>query len=479
MAKMSDYIKPTPKQSELLSYIGLGYYIFFGGARGGGKSHGAMVGAIRAAKANPGLVSVIIRSTYQELVDNFISKIEILFPPEIFGYTYHQTYRELRFKNGSKILFRSCDDEKKVKKIQGIEYQLIIIDEAPNLQWSIIDRITGSLRRSKSRCKDFIPTLVMTGNPGGISDYDFKIRYIKPDYSLWTESELRRKDKMIFISSNVYDNEHLGEEYVETLMSISDPNLRKAWLEGNWDIFEGQFFTSWNEKVHVVEPFPIPKNWFRFAGFDLGYTEKHPSVWVEFAYDQDTNTIYGVNEYSGYGGVEANIREIKRILDGREVVTFADPSIWNSSTKKTDGESSPGMMFSSAGLAFIPAINDRVNGWRNLKEWLNWNETTPPQFKLFDTLKGCIKEFPRQRYASLHTGSSKEDLDTKAVGDDYVDAIRYAVYSSRLRPNIIMQGINIKETNTNQEVDNMIEECSSDFIYDRDYNFGINIYSRY
>ena len=61
----------------------------------------------------------------------------------------------------------------------------------------------------------------MTGNPGGISDYDFKIRYIQPDYSLWTESELRRKDKMIFISSNVYDNEHLGEEYVETLMSIS------------------------------------------------------------------------------------------------------------------------------------------------------------------------------------------------------------------------------------------------------------------
>ena len=66
-SKLSDYMKPSAKQKELLSYIGLGYDVFFGGSRGGGKTHGSRMCAVRTARMYPGISIVCIRRTYDEL----------------------------------------------------------------------------------------------------------------------------------------------------------------------------------------------------------------------------------------------------------------------------------------------------------------------------------------------------------------------------------------------------------------------------
>ena len=54
---------------------------------------------------------------------------------------------------------------------------------------------------------------------------------------------------------------------------------RKAWLEGSWDVFEGQVFSEWNRNMHVVEPFQIPTDWKRYIAMDLGVNAPFSVGW--------------------------------------------------------------------------------------------------------------------------------------------------------------------------------------------------------
>jgi phage terminase large subunit len=42
-------------------------------------------------------------------------------------------------------------------------------------------------------------------------------------------------------------------------------------LNGRWDVFEGQFFSDFNEELHVIDASSIPKDARRFVAFDYGF----------------------------------------------------------------------------------------------------------------------------------------------------------------------------------------------------------------
>ena len=45
---------------------------------------------------------------------------------------------------------------------------------------------------------------------------------------------------------------------------------RRAWLLGQWDIFEGQYFAEFDRNVHVCRPHGIPAHWRRYVTLDYG-----------------------------------------------------------------------------------------------------------------------------------------------------------------------------------------------------------------
>src|SRR5690606_16370273 len=67
------------------------------------------------------------------------------------------------------------------------------------------------------------------------------------------------------IHSSILENKVLLQndpEYMDVLRSIKDPNRRKAWLHGDWDIHVGSFLEAVSRKDEaVVKPFPIPASW--------------------------------------------------------------------------------------------------------------------------------------------------------------------------------------------------------------------------
>ncbi|MGC8978644.1 phage terminase large subunit [Caldisericum sp.] len=425
---ITEFFKPHPKQAEVINYIGKGYNIFYGGAKGGGKTDLSIFVAILSVLQFNDLKVCIIRQSFPELEAEIIDRVFKTYPEHIFEYKYNDRKKIMRFPNGSQIHFRAIQTTRDVKKIQGVEYQLIIIDEAPNFEIEAIHRIETSLRTSKH--PNFIPTLLMTGNPLGRSDYYFLTRFVEPDYTDWASYELENKDKYVFVPANVYDNPYIGEPYIKRLKSLPK-YIQDAYLLGKWGIGEGRFFEKWNPDIHVIDEFEIPEHWTRKSGIDIGWSNKHPTVCLWLAQDPETLNVYVYREYVKVGTTIEYARDIAELEAGEGYIeTFADPSMFfKSNSKGRIGESDAAIFLRETNKFLIPAINDRVLGWRIVKQWLDWGDTTTSKLFVFRNCSYLIKTIPQQRYAK----GKREDLDTDGP-DDAVDALRYVLLSGFTYP---------------------------------------------
>lgn len=101
------------------------------------------------------------------------------------------------------------------------------------------------------------------------------------------------------------ENIYLAPEYVADLVTQTDENKRKAWLEGDWDIVAGGALDDvWSRRIHVLPRFPIPAGWRIDRALDWGST--HPCSVGWFA--------------------EANGEEARIVLADGRVVTFCPPA---------------------------------------------------------------------------------------------------------------------------------------------------------
>lgn len=426
---ITDFFKPTPKQAEALKYVGKGYNIFYGGARGGGKTDLSIFACFLSALLYPRLKCCIIRATYKELNDEIVDRTLKTYPAKYFKYKFKNKDKIITFENESSIYFRAIFKKRDLDKIQGVEFQLIVIDEANNFEQEMIEIISASLRTSKHQ--DFVPTLLMTGNPLGKADSYFISHFVQPDYSMWTDEELKNKDKYVFIPAKLSDNPYANPEYRERLEMLS-PVLREAYLEGKWGMTLGQFFDMWNPEIHIVEPFEIPKHWTIKSGLDLGWSTKHPTFCVWVAQDPVTQTCYVFQEYEGVANTTQYANDILAIeKDWGDVETFADPNAFYIMKPQDSTADSDAAIFLRAGKFLRPAVNDRKLGWTVLKQWLSYNKNGETKLKIFSTCRRLIYAIPRAQYSK--DNKHKEDLDTNGF-DDPLDALRYVMISGFTYP---------------------------------------------
>ena len=424
---MSDLYMPQPKQLEAYNHIGKKSKILYGGARGGGKTSFSVYAAVSCALQFPRLRVAVVRKLKKELkmqiIDNEFFKH---YPPSLGLYRFNKLENTAYFNNGSIIYFVSLQHPDDVRKEQGIERGLYILDEGNHLSWDTITKLMGSNRTPEglvnSRGEPWKDTMIITANPGGVCDNDIKFRWIKPDYSRWSKGELRQKDEYAFIKSLPDNNKYLKDDYIAKLNEMPE-HIRKMWLEGDWDVNSGAFFEEWFEPMHVVDTLPNgdlnpPKNWTKWISVDMG-GGTHPSVCLWFTQDPDDGTIYIYNE-ADTKDVTSEFVNLVRYAAGEEKydMGFGDPAMFVSKHDHIYDES-PAQMFTRAGLYLSPANNAREIGWRNLKSWLHWKAGEQPKLKVLRRCRGLIETMPIQQYVP-----GKYDLDTDGQ-DDFVDAVRY------------------------------------------------------
>lgn len=67
-------------------------------------------------------------------------------------------------------------------------------------------------------------------------------------------------------------------EYLRQLENLPE-ELRRAYLDGDWDVLAGQFFREFSRAKHVIEPFELPSWWRRFRSIDWGYNDPCAVLW--------------------------------------------------------------------------------------------------------------------------------------------------------------------------------------------------------
>lgn len=334
-----------PSDKQKLFLLSDTTYTAFGGARGGGKSWAVRTKALLLALKYAGIKILIIRKTYPELRANHINEMCRICASVA---TYSESKKELVYLNGSSVKFASCRNVRDLDKFQGTEADVVFIDEATQFTREMFDRIRACVRG----VNNFPKRVYLTCNPGGVGHNWVKELFIDTPQS---------NNDYVFIKSLVGDNNALLEkdpEYVKKLEALPG-KLRKAWLEGDWNIFEGQFFEEFRNDpnhykdriwTHVIEPFEIPRDWRIYRSFDFGYSKPFSCDWWAIDYDGRAYLILQL-----YGCTEANegikwppdkiFSEIKRLenehrwLAGKQIFGVADPSIWDASRGEADRKS--------------------------------------------------------------------------------------------------------------------------------------------
>lgn len=424
---------PNEKQRQFLECKAK--YVAFGGARGGGKSWAVRMKAKLLCFNYDGIKVLIIRSTYPELEENHIKILRL----ELANVCkYNDKNKRLTFPNGSTITFGYCSNDKDLTRYQGTEWDVIFFDEATNLTEYQMLTIAATNRG----VNNFPKRIYYTCNPGGQGHGYIKRLFIDRAFK-----DGENPDDYVFIQSLVYDNKILLEnnpDYIKMLEALP-PEKRKAWLYGQWDVFEGQFFEEFRNDpnhykdrigTHVIEPFEIKTGWKIYRSFDWGYNKPFSCDWWAIDYD---GRAYLILQYYGCTGqpnqgLKMNphevFKEIHRIetshrwLKGKYIEGVADPAIWGTDTGESIAE-----IAEKYQVYFSPADHSRLNGWMQCHYRLAFDEQNKPMVYFFNTCRHAIRTLPLLMYSP----TKMEDLDTTQE-DHFADSFRYFCMARPIKP---------------------------------------------
>ncbi len=378
-------LKISPRQHQFISATA--DEVLFGGAAGGGKSYGQIIDALRFALKYEGSQQLILRRTFPELDKSLIRTALSIYPRGI--YKYNSSSHILTFTTGSIIDFGYCDSENDVYKYQSAQYDVIRFDELTHFTEQMYIYLMSRVRGANG----FPKQVKSSTNPGGVGHSWVKERFIDigaPDTLHTTKAGTR-----IFIPSKVQDNHFLlsaDPDYIKRLENLSE-NDKKALLYGDWDIFDGQYFTEWKREKHVIKPFEIPQNWRRYFAMDYGL-DMLAGYWI--AVDESGRAYVYREVYESNLIISDAAKKIRELTFDDDVYAFmAPPDLWN---RRQDTGRSAAEIFAINGVPIVKANNDRVQGWMDLKEWLKPRLDEfggeRPMIQIFDTCTELIRTLP-------------------------------------------------------------------------------------
>ena len=410
-------IEITEKQEQFINSNA--FETFFGGAAGGGKSYGQLVDALLYASNYPKSKQIIFRRTFPDLERSIIRTSLELYPKEIAS--YNSSKHTWKFKNGSIIDFGYIDNEKDVYKYQSAEYDVIRFDELTHFTEYMYVYMISRCRGTNSYPKG----LKSSGNPGGIGHSWVKERFIDLGEANKIH-DVKQEDgtttSRIFIPSFVQDNLFLmtnDPDYLIRLQNLPEKE-KKALLYGDWDIFDGQFFTEFRRDIHVCKPFEIPKTWRIFRTRDYGL-DMCACYWI--ALDWNMNAYVYKELYESNLIVSEAARKINEMTTEDIYCDYAPPDLWN--RNKDTGKSTMDI-FAENGQYLTKADNNRVTGWLAVHEWLKVIEDEQGQktskLHIFSNCVNLIRTLP----ALQHDEKNPNDVANEPHELTHApDALRY------------------------------------------------------
>lgn len=187
-----------------------------------------------------------------------------------------ETDYNIKFVNGSEIIFLGLDEETKLLSLTNIS--CIFVEEAYEVPYDTFEQLNLRLRGNVPNQQ-----ILFAFNPINRRHwlYDFCIEH--PPQSF------------IFNETTYKDNPFLSAEYIAALeeLYIRNPAKAKIYCDGEWGTpVEGLVFTNWKQQPFGIEDV---NKFERRNGSDLGFID--PTTIVSTFYDRDNKIIYVYDEF--------------------------------------------------------------------------------------------------------------------------------------------------------------------------------------
>ena len=259
------------------------FEVVYGGARGGGKTDAALGDfALHAGKHGAGAKGLLVRRTRTALTPT-IARARQIYTAD--GAAWNEARSCFVWPSGAILYFRHLDRDADADLYQGHDYSRVYVEELTQFpDPRAVDKLKATLRSATGVPCGFRATC----NPGGAGHAWVKARYIDAGaYEVVSESfvnpfdgAISRLDR-VFIPARLMDNPLLMERdpnYVARLAQSGSAELVRAWLEGDWSVVQGAFFSEWSGR-NILTPFEVPRFWTRFRSFDWGYAAPFSVGW--------------------------------------------------------------------------------------------------------------------------------------------------------------------------------------------------------
>jgi phage terminase large subunit len=398
----------------------------WGGSAGPGKSFGARRLAYRRALGLPKLSVLIVRKSYKDLERTHIKDMRNEAPE--LGFEWHESKYQARFPNGSMIECGHMEDTQAVQNYLSAEYDLIVVDEAVQIEPDALMELMSRARTSKEHVKAAGGAEVwLVTNPGGPSHGLLRDMFIThtPDTEHYPAlGKTYDPQKWVYIKALLDDNPYLDADYE----NLSLTGLRKARYEqlryGDWDAAEGQFFEEFSARTHArVVSLARPLHGVVEA-VDWGFTSPGCVGWFIPVGDNHWHCLaeWKFRKLTAEE-VAIGIQKMRRDLGiGSVAYTVVDPSMFNK-TGHAQGESFA-ETFARFGVRCRKGHNDRLMGWPRLAAWFKFAEDGRPWLTFAPECKYLLRSIP----ALLADKHEPEDVDSD-LDDHGADMCRYFVMS--------------------------------------------------
>lgn len=392
--------------------------ILIGGSRGGSKTHTVFAQvALDDCQRVPGLKVLFLRKVQKSAAESFED-----LTARVLRKVAHESIKNparVTFPNGSRILIGGYSRPADIDKYLGVEYDLIVIEEATQIPEERHKMIQGSLRSSKIGWR---ARMYLTTNPGGIGHTYIKHLYVLP--------KIRGiPSRYLFIPMGYRDNPWLHREYIEYLEGLTG-NLAKAWREGDWDIFEGQAFPNFDPELHVISATSmlqmLEDGWMRKRAIDWGLAAPFCCLWGAFP-GLPWPRVLVYRELYQSGLTVPKQAELIRIFtppNERVIFTYADPAMWGKKTYE-DIVTSTADEYLKYGVPLTPADNARLSGKRKIDSLFEIQPDGLPGLLIAENCENLVRTLPEL----VTKENEPEDVDTKQEDHAY-DTLRYLMTST-------------------------------------------------
>lgn len=286
-------------------------FYFLVGGYGSSKSYHIAVKLIKKLLEEK-RKALIVREVFDTLRDSCFDLLqEVAAAMEVDELlTFTSSPIQVRFKNGSRIIFKGMDKPAKLKSLNGVS--IVWIEECSEVKYAGFKEILGRLRH---------PTLsnhiILSTNPVSKGNWCYKYFFQDKKEKVFILNDEELYKKRIIILGNTYyhhstvdDNFFVPEDYVHQLDDLQnhDPDLYRVARKGRFGVngrlvfpqFEVQPETEVLQRIRRIRD-PIEKN-----GMDFGFVKSYNAV-VRMMIDHGEKILYIYDEYYSRGKTDPEI----------------------------------------------------------------------------------------------------------------------------------------------------------------------------